>query len=157
MTLVVFFNLILGASCVFAIARGGGPERLAALLFGAAGIATFLIPAEYWTGFRSIDVPLLAIDIALLGSLVVLSARADRFWPIWVAAVQLVIVLVHVAMAYNPAIVPLIYFAVSSRLAYVMIAMLVIATVRHQRRVARFGIDASWSRSRQAVPREGNG
>lgn len=157
MTLVVIFNLILGASCIFATVRGGAPERLTALFFGAAGIATFLIPAEYWTGFRSIDLPLLAIDIALLVSLVVLSACADRFWPIWLAAVQLVIVLVHVAKAYNPAIVPLIYFVASSRLAYVMIFILVVATVRHRRRMARFGIDASWSRSREAGPHEQDG
>lgn len=145
MTLVLVFNLILVVSCGFAFWKGGAPERWAALAYCLAALVTYIIPTRFWASFESMDAPLLAIDIAMLAMLVALTARANRYWPIWAAALQLVLVTVHLAKAYSPTILPVVYFAVSSRIAYIMLVLLVVGTVRHTQRVRRFGEDSSWT------------
>src|SRR3546814_4609403 len=59
-----------------------------------------------------------------------LANFADRFWPMWLAAFQLVAVASHGASAYNPGILPVAYWWIVGKISYPMIAILVIGTLR---------------------------
>lgn len=141
---VVVFNLMLTAVCGYALWRGGAPERIAALLF--AGAAGLTYASMYSYGFRAISEFYLLVDIGLLVAIGALSLWADRFWPIWVAALQLVVLAVHGVRAIHPDLLPFIYYVATAKLAYPMILLLAIGTLRHRARLSRWGSDLAWSR-----------
>jgi hypothetical protein len=142
---VVVFNLLLVAVCGYALWRGGAPERIAAALFAGAAATTFALMYGY--SFRAISGLYLLVDLGLFVAITLLSLWADRFWPLWVAALQLMVLAAHGVRATHPELLPFIYYVATAKLAYPMIAMLAIGTVRHRERLARWGSDLDWSRA----------
>lgn len=141
---VVIFNLMLALVCGYALWRGGAPERIAALLF--AGAAAMTYASMYSYGFRAISGLYLLLDLGLFVAIGLLSLWADRFWPMWVAALQLVVLAGHGVRATHPELLPFIYYVATAKLAYPMILLLAIGTIRHRERLARWGSDFDWSR-----------
>lgn len=125
-------------TCLFAVRRGGSPERIVAALICLAVIATSLIPPHTW---RGVVAPLLVIDAAMLAGLVGVALFADRFWPMYFAAVQLLTVGVHGVRAYDASVLPSVYARLAGELAYLTLAILAIGTWRHVKR----GPEADWS------------
>src|SRR3546814_11663363 len=92
---------------------------------------------------------MLLIDFGLLLALSAIAGAADRFWPIWLAAFQLVAVAAHGVTAYNPEILPVAYWWIVGKIAYPMFAIFAIGTRRLHRRT-RAGLKAyDWTHQRQ--------
>lgn len=144
MLIVYIFNVLLALCAVYAFVRGGAPEKVVAASFIASAAASYAaIPAH--GRFHGLELGLLLIDAGLLFVLVAVALWANRFWPIWIASFQLFALLVHIAKAYQQDVLPIIYFAAISRIAYPMLALLVIGTARHFQRVRLYGVDPDWS------------
>jgi hypothetical protein len=136
------------AASAYAVRRGGQPERISAALVVAATIATMVIPAA---SYRTVVWPLFAIDAALLVGLVAVALVADRFWPLYLAAVQLLTVALHGVRAYDLVILPAVYARIGGELGYLAIGILAVGTWRHWRRGDE--PDWSWQPNRgEAVP-----
>jgi hypothetical protein len=140
---IVFFTVQL-LVCLYALWRGGMPERLTAWMMALAAILTSILAYELRISFSQVSVVIVLIDVALLIGLVLLALRADRFWPIWVAALQLLSIGIHVTRGLDPTILPMVYNRTLGKVAYPMMVLLVIGTFRHQRR-ARGRVDPDWS------------
>lgn len=140
---VVVFNVMLALVCGYALWRGGAPERIAAVAFAAAAAVTYAFMYNY--GFGSLSALYFALDVALFAAIAGVSIIADRFWPMWAAAIQLVIVAVHAAKALRPELLPFVYYVATAKLAYPMVVLLGVGTLRHRARLARWGSDAGWS------------
>ena len=138
------FNLLLGASALYAFVRGGAPERVVAAAFIAAATASFAARPLAHVRYHDTEFGLLLIDAALLAVLVAVALWANRFWPIWIAAFQLFALLVHIAMLYQQDVLPIVYFVVISRIAYPMLLMLLVGTALHFHRLQRHGADPDW-------------
>lgn len=134
---VIFLSVAI-PTCIFAARRGGAPERIAAALVCLATIASTLVQPITWA---HVVQPLLAIDVTMLAALVVLALFADRYWPLYFAAVQLLTVGVHGVRAYDTSILPEVYARLAGELAYVALAILAAGTWRHVRR----GPEPDWS------------
>lgn len=143
--LVILFNLFLAGSATYAFVRGGAPEKVVAAAFVAAATATYLARPEWWTSFENAEVHILVIDVMLLTVLVAVALWANRFWPMWIAAFQLFVLLVHVTKLYQQDILPIVYFAVIQRMAYPMLLLLLGGTIQHFRRLRLYGSDPDWS------------
>ena len=136
--IIIFELLQLGVS-IFAIRRGGAPERIVGwmlLIAAIAGIAAGL-PANNW---RGLDVPLFAIDVALFAGLLAIAARANRFWPYWTVALQLIALGVHGARVVDPLLVPIVYARITGQIAYPMCLTLVLGTYHYMRRARIEGL-----------------
>lgn len=145
MTHIIVFNVALLAACLYALAAGGGPERSAAGVFVLAAAASYLAPYRH---FRELEIALFAIDLVTLIALGAIALRANRFWPLYVSALQLLTLAIHGAKAYQPALVHWMYGGASGKIAYPMILLLAIGVYRHRRRIADHGGDPDWSPSR---------
>ncbi len=145
LTRILIFYLVQIAASAYATWRGGAPERAVAALLLVAAIVSSLIPVIPGRTFFVIDVDVIAIDLVLLSVLVLIAVRADRFWPLWLAALQLVAIGVHGVRAYDPHILPIVYARIVGEIAYPMLALLVIGTVRHHSRALRLGGERDWS------------
>jgi hypothetical protein len=144
--LLTFAILMIGC-WIYALVRGGSPERIGSSIF----VAGSLISLTTQVPFRTLEVGFLAIDILWLTAFLTLALKADRFWPLWIAAFQFITVAGHVVKIVDPDITGRTYHFMIVIWSYPMILLMIIGTWRHQRRLAHFGSDRSWSRRAMAV------
>ena len=99
---MLIFAACLLACCVYAFARGGRPEKIGAftLLAGSILSAAAMSPAA--GRFASVEVGVLLIDLVVLAVFVALALLTDRYWRLWVSALQLIGVLAHAARLADP-------------------------------------------------------
>lgn len=135
----VLFEILQLAVSIFAIRRGGSPERIVGWLLLAAAIGG-LIAGLPTNKYQGIDAPLLALDIVLFASLLLVALRANRFWPYWITALQLIAIGAHGARAIDPTMVPIVYARITGQIAYPMCLVLVIGTYHYLRRSRIEGI-----------------
>src|SRR5690349_16767063 len=89
------------AVCAIAYWRGAEDERLAATALLANWGLTVLIVK---VGDRGASWASVVIDGALLGIYVWLALRSRRYWPLFVAAFQVLIMVTHLGRAADPSI-----------------------------------------------------
>jgi hypothetical protein len=142
MTHVIIFNLIMIAVCLYALAAGGGPERATALTFIAAASCSYIALSSKILHFEP---NLVVIDLVTLSVLISIALFANRFWPMYVAALQLITLAVHGVKVYDPTLATWMWMATAGKLAYPTLVLLVVGVVRHRARLTRFGFDRSWS------------
>lgn len=146
---VLLFYLVLLVACGYAGLRGGAPERIAAGILVAGTIATWCvgIAARGYSGgqFHQQEFGILAVDTVMLLALVALALAADRYWPLWLSALQAFGVVAHVAKALAPDILAWVYLTAHAFSAYPGLILLALGTGRHRRRLIRTGFDPSWS------------
>lgn len=143
--LVVYMTLLL-LCWVYALRRGGAPERLAATILAIASLATAAAIPGPQQSFRSVETDVVLIDALCALAFIALALRADRFWPLWLAALQIGGTASHAVKFIDFEAVPRAYAFMLAIWSYPMIALIVAGTWRHRRRLQRFGADQSWSR-----------
>lgn len=82
------------ACCGVALRWGGTDERIAAIGFLLAVVATNLTTDGAYT---HTETGVLVIDVTVFFGLLALALRSDRFWPMYASAFQLVGMMVHFA------------------------------------------------------------
>lgn len=118
----------------YALARGRWPERYAAVSTTVALLVGWLFPPDAVSAYQYVEIEQATIDVLLLGGLLFLAARADRFWPMWLAAMQLTAVALHGVKAYDAALLPIIYNRLVEWVGYLMLLTMTVGTWRHQKR-----------------------
>lgn len=147
-----YFVALLIVCTTYALIAGGAPERVAASAYALAVVATHLILLNQAVRspnveFRSVEFGVLIVDVLLFGISTGLALRANRFWPIWVSALLGLGVLGHLARWLGPEVIPWAYAAILSIWSYPILAIITFGTWNHRRRLAKFGVDKSWSNS----------
>ncbi|WP_440978199.1 hypothetical protein ACQHGV_10825 [Sphingomonas pseudosanguinis] len=145
MTHVYVFLALQTLVCLYAMICGGRPERWTAIMLFFASVATLLLPFDPSTSFRTVEKLELLIDLSLMAGLVTVALLANRFWPLWLAALHLLAIGIHGVRGFDTALVPWMYAAAGGKLAYPMIGLLAAGVLRHRMRVARYGHDPDWS------------
>lgn len=88
MSRVEFFVFLLAALCIYSAVRGGQPERRAVMIF-IAGFALSIIaasPSDY--RFTQPEIGIFIVDLAMLSAFVLLALHAERYWTLWICAMQ---------------------------------------------------------------------
>jgi hypothetical protein len=86
----MIFWAILLLTCGYALIRGGKYERLAAGLFLTASILSAIDHLTLGVRYQNLDIGEAVVDSAVLVSVVAIALLSDRFWPLWVAGLQVV-------------------------------------------------------------------
>lgn len=97
--------------------------------------------------YGSVEVGVLVVDVVALLAFLVLALRAERLWPLCVTALQVIGAAGHAVKLVDPQIIPSAYAFALRFWGYPMMLLLVFGTWNHQRRLAKFGVDKSWSSS----------
>jgi hypothetical protein len=142
----VFYSL-LAASCLYALLRGGPPERIGAGIFAISALLSTAAVSAHPIRYISIEVGVLAVDLAMLAALLALALRAERFWPLWVSALHIIGTAGHAVKAFDPEVLRLGYAFAMAFWSYPMLLLLVAGTWCHRKRLKRNGADISWSSS----------
>jgi hypothetical protein len=129
----VIFRALLIASCGYALWRGNSDERIVALVCVGATLASRLAFAPLSVRYTGVETGLLAIDLAVLGTFVFVALRSPRFWPLWIAGLQLTSSTAHLMKAIDIHLLPVAYGAAIALWSYPILIILAVATWRGQR------------------------
>jgi len=127
------FWAILIAICGYAFLRGRRDERFAAGVCLAASIATKFVIPPVGERYKSIDDGLVMIDLMVLAAFVALALRSKRFWPLWIAGLQLTNSMAHMMKAVDLDLVPRAYAAAAVFWSYPILLIIFIGTWRGSR------------------------
>ncbi|MDF2385016.1 uncharacterized membrane protein YgaE (UPF0421/DUF939 family) [Sphingomonas leidyi] len=141
---VLVYLVVLLLCCLYAVTRGGLPERLAVLILVLAIVASHFAPVSGQYRFQKMEVGLLAVDSGMFLSTMLLSLRAQRYWPMWLSAVYLNIVVTHLLML-TPSLMPWSYAVANAAWNYPGPLLIAIGAARHRQRLKRYGADPAWS------------
>jgi|GEM_PF-164535 len=147
MHIYILFDILLALCCGYALWLGGAPERVGAAIYVIAVLLTHVAASAVARPFSSMEVGILIVDATMLIALLALALTAARLWPIWATALHVIATGGHAVKLVDSTVIPWAYAFVLAFWSYPMLLLLVLGTWNHQRRVARFGADRSWSSS----------
>jgi hypothetical protein len=138
------FAVLTIVACIYAIARGGAPERITSIGFVSAFVLTNLFSRSVFTAFSSMEWEIAAVDTALAAVILFVALCSCRFWAMGMAAMMIINVFGHLARMMDAGIIARAYYALVALISYPMVLLLVIGTWRHRMRVRLYGVDYSW-------------
>lgn len=130
----MLFRLLLVAVILYALLRGGRDERIVALLCLAGVIGTELMLPPPDQRFAGMEMGVMAVDLVLLAGFVAVALRSARFWPLWVAGLQLTAAMGHLLKGIDTGLLPHAYGAALTFWSYPILLILAVGTWRHYRR-----------------------
>lgn len=131
------FRVLLVLVALYALLRGKRDERQVGLIFVIGVIATELVLPPARERFASVETRLMFVDLAVFVGFLWVALRSERFWPLWMAGLQLTAILGHVLKAIDVELFARAYAAALVFWAYPMLLVLAIGTWRNQRRTRR--------------------
>lgn len=146
MSWVVLTSLALFvASSTYALWRGGPPERLAAKIV----LVWVMTDVGYHqlfgpSGFVVVDPAHLVIDGAELVAITWVALRANRLWPLWAAAAQVMTFSGHIVVLIGESGLNYAYWAMTQLPPFVQLLAMVCGAAFHARRFRRIGHYRSW-------------
>jgi hypothetical protein len=146
MSWVVLTSLALfAAASGYALWRGGPPERIAAKIV----IVWILTDVGYHllfgpSGFVVVDPAHLVIDGGQLLAIMWVAMRANRLWPIWAAAAQVMTFSGHLVVMISESGWNYAYWAMTQLPPYIQLLAMVCGAASHAHRYRRIGPYRSW-------------
>jgi len=131
------FIPMLFAVCAYAWWRGGADERIIAITCLVGTAATLLVISPLRQRYAGVEEGLLLVDLAVLAGFIAVALRSNRFWPLWVAGLQLTTSIGHVLKAIDQDLLPRAYGAALQFWSYPILIILVLGTYRRHRRLLR--------------------
>lgn len=128
------FRVLLLATCAYAFWRGRSDERIVALVCLGATIASRFAFSPISIRYHSVEIGLLLVDLAVLASFVFIALRSPRFWPLWIAGLQLTSSMAHLMKAIDEKLLPFAYGAAIALWSYPILIILAVGTWREHRR-----------------------
>lgn len=141
--LVPTYLALLVLCCSYALWRGGAPERWGVAILLASIALSGVIPRS-GLRFGQIEVGFMIGDLAMFIAISVLAVRAQRYWPMYMAAILLDTLITHLLML-SPHVMPWSYSAMLAGWNLVNPPLLAGGTWHHRRRLAQHGSDPAWS------------
>lgn len=132
----VFLTLLL-LSCGYALWQGNRDARTVAITCVIATLATHFALTPLRERYSSVEGGVMVVDTMTLLVFVLVALRSDRFWPLWVAGLQLTTAIGHLLKGVHIDLLPQAYGAALRFWSYPILLILIVGTFRNQRRVSR--------------------
>jgi len=136
------FRILLVLVALYALLRGKRDERQVGVIFVIGVIATELVLPPARLRFEGVETHLMLVDVAVFLGFTWVALRSERFWPLWIAGLQLTAIFGHVLKAIDVQLFARAYAAALVFWAYPMLIILAIGTWRGQRRRVNEGAAA---------------
>jgi hypothetical protein len=133
------FRTLLALVALYALLRGSRDERLAAIILVVGVIATHLVISPLHERFAGLETPVMTVDIIVFAGFLWVALRSERFWPLWIAGLQLTTIFGHVLKAVDTGLFSRAYGAALVFWGYPILLILAIGTWRGQRRARSQG------------------
>lgn len=132
----IFLSLLI-LSCGYALWRGNRDARVIAVTCCLAVLATHFAVAPLTERYSSVEEGLIVVDGLTLFVFVLVALRSDRFWPLWVAGLQLTAAIAHLLKGLHLDLLPRAYGAALAFWSYPILIILAVGAYRSHRRALR--------------------
>lgn len=147
-TTPLFYWTILALCALYVCWRGGAAEKVGIGIVVVGSVTTTLSASTSLNmRFHSIEMGMFVVDVVVFFAFLALALAADRFWPLWVAGLQLVGTLSHTLVLASSHVVAWAYAVTQALWAYPILLLIVLGAARHHRRRKLSGADPSWTHS----------
>jgi hypothetical protein len=133
-TAIIVFRILLPLVVLYAFLRGGRDEQRVGLVCIAGMVLTHLSISPLTARFESVELQVLLIDLTVLAGFVTVALHSQRFWPLWVAGLQLTAIMGHLLKGVDSSLLPRAYGIALGFWAYPIVFILGIGTWRSHRR-----------------------
>ena len=140
----IIFLTLLCLSVIYALRRGGEPERAVATVFIFMTISDPFVHVLTPPDYSVLDPGHFIIDLLAWFALLPIALRANRFWPLCISSLQAISLIAHVAKFLDYSIHPVAYAIMQVSSSYPLLLILVIGTFTHQKRMRENGSDRHW-------------
>ena len=130
MTRLILFNLLLFGSCGYALWKGSRDAKLVAATCLIAAFASL----PFISGYNTVEVTVLVVDLVVLVLFLYVALRSDRFWPLWIAGLHVTTMFGHALKLMSGDLVPIAYAVALRMWAYPELIILALAVWRHNQR-----------------------
>ena len=128
------YLIVLATVCAYAFLRGGTESRLAATICVVASVASLVLASPWANSYSRIESGIFIVDMAVLVGFTAIALRSDRFWPLWIAGLQLTTIIAHLFKVIDLDLLPAVYAAAARFWVYPIFLVIVIGTWRSHRR-----------------------
>lgn len=134
---VYFYLALLVASCGYALWRGDRDARVAAIVCIVATALTVVMLTPGPGRYQAVEGRAMIVDFATLAAFVTLALFSRRFWPLWVAGLQLTASAAHAIKLFDDSLIPLAYAAAERFWSYPILLIIALGAFRAHRRERR--------------------
>lgn len=140
--------------CAAALRWGAAPERICAAALLAMNVVDRIYHALVGRGtiYASVDIGHLVIDLLVATVFIGVALGANRLYPLWLAAFQLVSVVSHFAREASGKVAEIAYFLMNYAPYYCILLILAVGIALHAMRTKRHGPYRSWRGSSNLSP-----
>lgn len=129
----VYWSILL-LICAFAFWRGQSDERIVAGTCLVATIVQLFVVTPVLRRYSGVEIGVLLVDLGVLAVFVGIALQSPRFWPLWVAGLQLTTVFGHILKAIQLGLLPYAYAGALRFWSYPILLILAIGTWRTHHR-----------------------
>ena len=133
MVRVLFYFLLLIGVAAYSLSRGHRDERLAALTCVVASVASLVLLITRPGYYSNFEFGVALIDFVTLLTFIWIALRSTRFWPLWVAGLQLTATTGHFLKLVDPQLLPVVYAASLASWSYPILLIIAVGIWRGQR------------------------
>ena len=127
------YYAILFLVSAYAMIRGRSDERIAVATCIVATVATNIVYTPKGS-FVGVELGVFLVDVGAFAAFTFLALRSERFWPLWLAGLQLTTVIAHLLKAVHLDLMPQAYAAAARFWVYPIFLVIVVGTWRTARR-----------------------
>lgn len=131
---VLIYRVLMYGICAYALYRGKADARIVAAVFLVGNLATLLLRSST---YASVETSVFVIDVLAFLAFTYAALISDRFWPLWVAGLQLTTSMGHIFKLIDSHLLPLAYAAALRFWAYPILIILGVGTWRSHRRTVQ--------------------
>ena len=130
----IVYWMLLFAVALYAFTKGRVDERMAAAICVLATIASVAVNSPMSERYSSVETGVLTVDVVAFLAFVWIALRSERFWPLWVAGLQLTTLFSHFFKFADSDMIPKVYAAAGRFWVYPIFLIIVIGTWRSSQR-----------------------
>jgi len=133
----VFFRILLAFVALYVLLRGRRDEREVGIVLVLGVIATHLLISPLKSRFASVETHVFIVDLIVFLGFLWVALRSERFWPLWIAGLQLTTILGHILKVVDVHLFSKAYGAALVFWSYPIVLILAVGTWRSHRRFTR--------------------
>lgn len=137
---ILLYLGLLAVSCGYALWRGDRDARIAAIVCLVATALTVVLISPLRSRYQFIEGGTMVVDLATLAAFVTLALVSSRFWPLWVAGLQLTASTAHMLKMLHGDLLPLAYAVAERFWSYPILMIIAIGAFRAHRRASMTGL-----------------
>jgi hypothetical protein len=136
------FRILLALVALYAFMRGSRDERQVGFVCVAGALITHFVWSPLNQRFANVETGVMVVDLAVFAGFLWVALRSERFWPLWVAGLQLTTILGHIMKAVDTELFGRAYGAALMIWSYPIVLILAIGTWRRDKRQPRNEVEA---------------